>query len=91
MMDAGQRFKMTLKTRLFLWLHNRFHKLGQWFINHCDVVPPFREPCRFGGFCLNEKLYNGCINDERMKNNWMCWRDGVLEETNEPKKYVLVE
>lgn len=29
-------FKMTLKTRLFLWLYRQFSKLSQWFINHCD-------------------------------------------------------
>lgn len=41
----------------------------------------FREPCRFGGFCREEKFYNDCVNDERMRNNWMCWRDGILEDS----------
>lgn len=30
-------FKMTLKTRVYLWLHDKFHRLGQWFIGHCDL------------------------------------------------------
>ena len=32
----GRIFKMTRKTKLFLWLHDFFHKLDQWFLNHCD-------------------------------------------------------
>ena len=39
MMAMGEAFKMTLKTRLFLWLYRRFHGLGQWFITHCDMEP----------------------------------------------------
>ena len=45
----------------------------------------FREPCRFGGFCRDESLYEDCVKDERMKNNWMCWRDGILEKDLGPK------
>ena len=47
--------------------------------------PSFREPCRFGGFCTEKELYEDCIKDKRMKNNWMCWRDGILERENEPR------
>ena len=36
-MEIGPLFKMTLKTRLFLWLYNRFNNIAQWFIKHCDV------------------------------------------------------
>lgn len=43
-----------------------------------EVEPTFKEPCRFGGFCTDKKQYENCINDSRMKNNWMCWRDGIL-------------
>lgn len=32
-------FRMTLKTRLFLWLYRRFTATAQWFINHCDTEP----------------------------------------------------
>ena len=32
----GRFFKMTLKTRLFLWLYRQFGSLSQWFINNCD-------------------------------------------------------
>jgi len=35
-MELGKMFKMTKKTRLFLWLHEKFHDLAQWFITHCD-------------------------------------------------------
>jgi hypothetical protein len=35
-LKLGKAFKPTKKTRLFLWLHNYFHKVDQWFINHCD-------------------------------------------------------
>jgi len=34
----GPEFQMTLKTKLFLWLHEKFNRLAQWFINHCDFI-----------------------------------------------------
>ena len=39
-------FKMTLKTKLFLWLYRRFHGLAQWFIKHCDLEEEPRRLCR---------------------------------------------
>jgi len=38
--EPDVEFNMTLKTRLFLWLYERFTDLGQWFISHCDMKPP---------------------------------------------------
>jgi len=35
---VGREFKMTLKTRIFLKLHNFFYRLAQWFIEHADFV-----------------------------------------------------
>lgn len=38
-LTMGKLFRMTLKTRLFLWWYrffDRFAKIGQWFITHCD-------------------------------------------------------
>jgi len=32
----GRAFRMTRKTRLFLWLYNHFDRVAQWFINNCD-------------------------------------------------------
>ena len=40
----------------------------------------FEAPCRFGGLCTDKKLYDSCIKDTRIKNNWMCRRDGILKE-----------
>lgn len=38
-MEIGPDFKMTLKTKLFLWLYRGFNKIAQWFICHCDTEP----------------------------------------------------
>ena len=45
-MKLGNSFKMTLKTRLFLWFHEKFHALSQWFIFHCDYEPTDWEQVR---------------------------------------------
>ena len=47
---------MTLKTKMYLRLHCFFHKIDQWFINHCDYerharvigvkIPPYPIPSR---------------------------------------------
>ena len=44
------------------------------------AIKHFEEPCRFGGFCTDKELYEDCIQDKRVKNNWMCWRDGIMRE-----------
>jgi len=44
-MEIGPEFKMTLKTKLFLWLYRRFGSISQWFINHCDCVEGKSHPC----------------------------------------------
>lgn len=36
---TGRCFKMTWKTRLFLWFHEKFNDIAQWFINHCETEP----------------------------------------------------
>lgn len=49
-------------------------------------TPKFKKECKLNGkpgkgYCTNEGLYNDCLVSEygkRMKNNWMCGRDGVL-------------
>ena len=38
-MFTGKAFKMTLKTRLFLWFYRQFGNISQWFISHCDMEP----------------------------------------------------
>lgn len=49
------------------------------FKDHIRRGDTFSASCRFGeGVCTNEQLCNDCISDPRMKNNWMCWRDGIL-------------
>ena len=49
----------------------------------------FRKPCLLSspstGFCRNEECYDYCVNDKNIKNNWMCWRDGVLETEGDPR------
>ena len=30
-------FRMTIKTRIFLFLYRVFNAVGQWFIKHCDM------------------------------------------------------
>jgi len=40
MMEMGGTFKMTRKTRLYLWLYRRFDsisRISQYFITHCDM------------------------------------------------------
>jgi len=37
MMDTGLAFKDTKKNKIFLWMHEFFAGLSQWFINHCDM------------------------------------------------------
>ena len=44
------------------------------------MLPLFEAPCRFGGTCTVEKLNDYCIRDKRVKNNWICWRDGILRD-----------
>ena len=39
-LTEGKLFKMTKKTKIYLWLYHffdRIGKIGQYFINHCDV------------------------------------------------------
>jgi len=50
---------------------------------HRDEKEKWEKPCRFGGTCTDEKLYANCVDDDRMKNNWMCWRDGILRREAE--------
>lgn len=52
----------------------------------------FRKPCLLNGkpgvgYCTEEKLYKFCQDpDHSLKNNWMCWRDGILKEEEKPKE-----
>lgn len=39
MFNTDEQFKMTIKTRIFLWLYDIFEAWGQWFINNCDTEP----------------------------------------------------
>lgn len=48
MMTTGERFRMTVKTRLFLFLNKRFEEVSQWFINHCDMEPIEKLPQWYG-------------------------------------------
>ena len=32
----GRNFRMTLKTKMFLWFYYLFNDASQWFITHCD-------------------------------------------------------
>lgn len=36
LITIGKRFRMTKKTKVFLWLYYIFNRLAQWFITHCD-------------------------------------------------------
>jgi hypothetical protein len=51
----------------------------------------FIEECRFYGYCIHEELYNRCIRNPKMKNNWMCWRDGVMVEEKPDPNVALRE
>lgn len=35
-MMLDRKFKMTLKTKMFLWFYSKIHDLSQWFIHHCN-------------------------------------------------------
>lgn len=58
---------------------------GTGFIETSD----FRMPCKLNsqpsiGYCTLKEYYDDCLVSEygkRMKNNWMCWRDGILKES----------
>ena len=46
-MDGHRYFKMTLKTRIFLWFYRQFEwigQIGQWFIRNCDMMPEDYDP-----------------------------------------------
>ena len=46
---------------------------------------PFKEPCLLNGrpcsgLCTLKEHYEACKPPTKMRNNWMCWRDGILHE-----------
>lgn len=55
------------------------------FKDHLRKGDTFSAPCKLNGYpyhgvCTDEQIHNDCLSDPRMKNNWMCWRDGILIE-----------
>lgn len=54
------------------------------------LYEPFSKPCRFSGFCTVERLYKSCAKDKRVKNNWMCWRDGIMKENNGSEDTITI-
>jgi len=88
-MNVGGRITLPkeIRDKLELDKSSKFRVLlaGRRIILDPFPLPPtFKEPCRFGGFCTDKELYEDCINDSRIKSNWMCWRDGILLKDEEP-------
>lgn len=65
-------------------------KFIEFDLSGLDVLhEPFLKPCRFGEFCTDEKLYESCVKDKRVKNNWMCWRDGITTAHNSSEERAI--
>lgn len=43
-MIAGGYLKMTLKTKILLWINRHWPRVDQWAINRCDMMPPDYDP-----------------------------------------------
>jgi len=56
-------------------------------IDRAKETQLFEASCRFGGTCTDKRLYEACVKDERMKNNWMCGRDGILKRSDVPLEF----
>jgi len=74
----------------------KLHKHKEEHIRRGDV---WTAPCKLNGHpargvCTLRNHYDACQVTDRLKNNWMCWRDGVLFEFDtgpkEARKEVIV-
>lgn len=53
--------------------------------NHIKNNEIFSAPCKLNGqpstgVCVRQNHYESCQTKYPYKNNWMCWRDGILIE-----------
>lgn len=50
---------------------------------HIEKGDVWSAPCKLNGqpstgVCLLREHYDACQVKDMLKNNWMCWRDGIL-------------